>query len=146
MAFVHLHSMCTLFSWINDVQLSAFSCMGSIGLDKMRRHLCIGIVCAPCLRYLEGESCMIRPFLPCAHRACTNGWDDDGTMEATWQKCFLQSKCDAVVSVGLASNCTSLRVCVAIVGEMSVGSVDEPSGDSGQWQHRWMATMTRRVW
>jgi hypothetical protein len=66
-------------------------------------------------------------------------WDNGGTMVGQWQdtpKGFLLSKCDTVVSVGLASNYTSLRVCVATVGEMSVGSVGVPSADSGQGRHR----------
>ena len=79
--------------------------------------------------------------------------DNGGTMVGQWwdmarhdENGFLVSKCDTVVSVGLASNCTSLRVCVATAGETSVESVGVSSADSGQgrdWRRARM--MTRRV-
>jgi hypothetical protein len=81
------------------------------------------------------------------HHLVGQWWDNGGTNGKTRRKCFLVSKCDTVVSVGLASNCTSLRVCVATVGEMSVESVGVSSANSGQgrdWRRMRMRMMMTR--
>jgi hypothetical protein len=86
------------------------------------------------------------------HHLVGQWWDNGGTMVEPWwdhgktrRNGFLVSKCDTVVSVALASNCTSLRVCVATVGEMSVGSVDVSNANNGKGRHRRMRMRILRV-